>query len=1031
MRRSSIPFATRSLSKSLRQSAESHEASLIISVRLNCRILHCAATDERLDVVINAIHRTIDTANRTIDAAATPIALLNEFVSSLIGCFENFTEAVAAIELCFLELMHKLNPIVARFLAALQDSDADLSPGRRTELYIFLHNAIRLVIMCVQQFQTKIDDRNAFDPIVDQAWRIMIESPEFRDLPMDTQINCGILKVCYDRMFTDIYAPREQIFDNLHTNEVIEDSALRTTKELCYAVAVINTITEKDFDDANFCVSLKCVVYRLIEIGRRHTMDSGVIMAVIRGLVQISKKLLILLRKATATRSLSAIDQSELACVAAACLQFVWLNFDHSIDSVRYSMRDLLKNLLKLGKQQERPFGAIVAEAVAIAKSGDTNEVLVCLLLDYLCQVLSTQNVLTEVTNIQSRILANIFRESCWAACYDRLMATNATEVELEVWCTRWIEPLLSVKESEWMNNFDRLKIVRNLFERALKTRPDAAEHILSRPNISLEIYLFVLWTMRRSGRKSYAPSNWKPSSDTNVVYAKMHPSDEMRILAFRILIECHKTSERFPASDLTEILEFFRFNCNCQNPSIRQQINTTMKRAMLRIECGYVALAKTQTDESQVMCSDYRRFIRDLIEFCVEWCLFDGANFSRRTTGLTTLLHAIETWKKLLPDDTTVFTERLYYRLQQTLSDSYASNKELANGVLRLCVDAYKNAAVTPSLDLDSLRAHIISFRPDDSKTAAYFLEYCAFSGIYFSSYYNVVVWCEKLLDDGLAVATASLLQAARYNPMYGALLAIRHLLLQIDFKNIAKTECDDWRQFFHRIIQKCKQLTDVVAPIVNRSAPEGHLPNDLNDISNYINGKECAISQIKVTPQIMLVCAWRTVREASLLLGDIALRIPIIPSQCGASTNGLISVDGLLAIGSHFQQLLAETKHRGAFEQAFVGFSKLCVRLWRSNEPQLHLCPMKWIGKLAAIISGEVPIDEASPELDVTKLCATRRSAGIPFMVQALVTSEVQVCSTTALTYCMTNFLAIARTGPRTESRTHSLNILRALFR
>lgn len=949
---------------------------------------------------------------------------MNDFAASLMGSFENFPEAVAAIEMHFLELLQTLNRIIARYLRILQGSDGELSPGKRSEIYIFLHNAIRVIISCVQQFQAQLDDRSALNPIVEQCWRMVFDMA----VPLDTRVNCGILKVCYDRMFSDIYAPREDIFVNLCCNG---ESTLRMAKELCYAVAVINTITEKDFDDANFYVSLKCVVDRLFDIGRQYSMDSSIIMAATRALVQISKKMLILLRKVRLSKTLRPEDESALVNVAGVCLKFVWLNVDHTIDCVRYSVKDLLKNLLKLGKEQERTFGVIVAEAVSIAKSGDTNEVLVCLLLDYLCQVLSTQRVLTEVANIQSRILANIFRDPCWAACYDRLMITNATEVELDIWCARWIEPLLNVNESEWKNNFDRLKIIRNLFERALKTRPDAAEFILSRQNISLEIYLFVLWTMRRSGRKMYAPENWKPSSDAKVVYAKIHPSDEMRILAFRTLIECHKTSERFPLSDLTEILDFFRFNCNCQNPSIRQQINTTMKRALVRIECGYVALAKTRTDESQKICNVYRQFVSDLIEFCVEWCLFDGANFSRRTIGLTTLLHAIETWKKLMPNDTTVFTERLYNRMQQSLSDSYVSNKELANGVLRLSVDAYKNAGVTPIFDLDSVRAHISSFRPDDSKTAAYFLEYCAFSGIYFSNYHNVVVWCEEILDDGLAMANVSLLQAARYNPMYGALLCIRHILLQIEFKSIAETERDNWRQFFHRIIPKCKQLTDVVAPIVNSSAPEGHLPNDLNDISIYIDGEECADSQIKMTPQIMLVCAWRTVREASLLLGDIALHTPIIPSRCDISEHGLITVDELLAIGTHFQQLLAETKHRGAFEQAFVGFSKLCVRLWRSNEPKMHLCPMKWIGKLAAIISGEVLIDENSTELDVTKLCATRRSAGIPFMVQALVTSEVQVCSTTALTYCMTNFLAIAQSGPRTESRTHSLNILRALFR
>lgn len=85
----------------------------------------------------------------------------------------------------------------------------------------------------------------------------------------------------------------------------------------------------------------------------------------------------------------------------------------------------------------------------------------------------------------------------------------------------------------------------------------------------------------------------------------------------------------------------------------------------------------------------------------------------------------------------------------------------------------------------------------------------------------------------------------------------------------------------------------------------------------------------------------------------------------------------------------------------------------------------------KIAHIISGEKPVDDSDADLDVKKLCATRRSAGVPFMVQGIVTTENQVCSNSALTFCMTTFMRIAKSAPVQESRTHSLNILRALFR
>lgn len=80
------------------------------------------------------------------------------------------------------------------------------------------------------------------------------------------------------------------------------------------------------------------------------------------------------------------------------------------------------------------------------------------------------------------------------------------------------------------------------------------------------------------------------------------------------------------------------------------------------------------------------------------------------------------------------------------------------------------------------------------------------------------------------------------------------------------------------------------------------------------------------KVTAQMVLLCAWRTVKEVSLTLGDLAAKAPAKESD-----QYLLSYDQLFQIGEHFTSLLCETKHRGAFEQAYVGFCKLCAWLWK----------------------------------------------------------------------------------------------------
>lgn len=162
-----------------------------------------------------------------------------------------------------------------------------------------------------------------------------------------------------------------------------------------------------------------------------------------------------------------------------------------------------------------------------------------------------------------------------------------------------------------------------------------------------------------------------------------------------------------------------------------------------------------------------------------------------------------------------------------------------------------------------------------------------------------------------------------------------------------------------------------------------------------------------------MVLICAWRTVKEVSLILGNIVLYSPL---------SILITKDQVIEIGEHFKELLSETKHRGAFEQAYVGFSKLCTRLWRESE--LHQLPMIWLTNLMEEISKDENVS--------SKMCATRRSAGVPFLVQALITSELQVGTTKALNYCMNTLISICYDSSKsTESRVHALNILRALFR
>merc|ERR1712106_595847 len=171
------------------------------------------------------------------------------------------------------------------------------------------------------------------------------------------------------------------------------------------------------------------------------------------------------------------------------------------------------------------------------------------------------------------------------------------------------------------------------------------------------------------------------------------------------------------------------------------------------------------------------------------------------------------------------------------------------------------------------------------------------------------------------------------------------------------------------------------------------------------------------EVSSQMLLLCAWRSVKEISLFLGDLC-------KTFSASGLNIVTSERILDIASFLMDLLSETKHRGAFEQAYVAFSKLCSSLWQSSHAELHCHPHQLLDEILYSIKEGKKGNKSS-------LCATRRSAGVPFIVQAVVSTEVDSAGS-VFKSTMQKLLSLAGDhAADAESRVHSLNILRALYR
>ncbi|KFV43096.1 Thyroid adenoma-associated protein, partial [Gavia stellata] len=491
-----------------------------------------------------------------------------------------------------------------------------------------------------------------------------------------------------------------------------------------------------------------------------------------------------------------------------------------------------------------------------------------------------------------------------------------------------------------------------------------------------------------------------------------------------------------------------------------------------------------------------YKDFMSSVCDRLFE-VLFPGSSHATRFSALTVLGSVAEIFSvpkgqvQVFQLDQEIDSARVR-TLIQCFASTFEEVKVLAFGLLMKLRDVAFNLQDSENLDLLFQAAMDLSTstKPYDCVTASYLLNFL----VHHKGLQHICLgkWVEHNphMDENTSVSTVekntlaviklllvnveeeifqakkSLLQAAASFPMYGRVHCITGALQQLPFNNL--TLVAEWKEMVARLIMMSYKLSAVVSPVVQSSSPEGLIPMDsdsesagrlqmilheiqpqdtndyftqaktlkehckvesenladrrpMENICTEMRGKERQTCD--VTAQMVLVCCWRSMKEVSLLLGTLC---KLLPSQAASEpSDGLITVEQVKNIGEYFKHHLLQSRHRGAFELAYAGFVQLTEMLSRCSSESLRKMPEQW---LSCVLEEIKSCDPSST------LCATRRSAGIPFYIQALLASEPKKSKTDLLKMTMKELIALA--APLNESssvipQVHALNILRALFR
>lgn len=620
-------------------------------------------------------------------------------------------------------------------------------------------------------------------------------------------------------------------------------------------------------------------------------------------------------------------------------------------------------------------------------------------------------------------------------------------EDKFKTWYDIWCMPLLRVA----LPCDERLPAIERLIKVAVQLDDMVLPELLKLPGLPFSCKLTAMTTARRYGQQRLVQQLIIEHS-AHIRTAIVGVDDNTRLMALCFIVETPRLSEAYTVFELDSIITYVQHNANNTSAHMRQIGGGLLQKALKRLELNMAQQikAKVNFDSDKHMLM---RFLNTLMS-TLALNLFPTANYGRRWLSMRLLKECIEMLERLgLPWANRVPTQTIPF-LEHCLRDSYEHNKALAAQLLIM--------RKATSLQPENMMQLLLSLRPPDSMTGAYQLQvYCQAEHVdyplelqqelplYSARSYAVLQLCLQQLLVGVEQARVDFVKAATSNPLYGLLFASRHLLTHLQPVVLAEEKL--WREYIKQLIALCLDVSALVLPVVASDSPEGHVPTEQQEQQKPEQSEQQSpelvseLDTLSITPQLVLLCAWRSIKEVSLILGELVKRAPLqqLKQEEEQATDELhdeskptkkkptqahylLSQQQVSDIGEHFLLLLSEIKHRGAFEQAYLGFSMLCHRFWNSDEPSLNRLPPIWLNEAMELIA-----DRDGGR----KLCATRRSAGVPYMLQALICTERKLGTHNTFNRCMNMLLEVCELrqpgAAAAKARSHALNIMRTLFR
>ncbi|KAM3611107.1 uncharacterized protein V6R79_013523 [Siganus canaliculatus] len=678
----------------------------------------------------------------------------------------------------------------------------------------------------------------------------------------------------------------------------------------------------------------------------------------------------------------------------------------------------------------------------------------------HLLKCLSTNHLSPCGSELYKCLIQQQRRELCDDS---RIKSVPLTEEDLaDEWAKRWQPVLLKALTSDvtlLLNNS-----ATHLLPCTFQLFPSAVDRLLASLDQSTPGHLHAWACIMSSHRAVTGGSPWAMKGSATIETLQLalgSAYDKVRLAALNLLCCSPKTKETPSAEEMSMMRMFIPQNLNCESSPFRQHLQAGVKKFLVRIRDGCLALVRGQKSKKKGDSERLQEVLEQGIGF-VDWLgqlpysnLAAGHSYQRKKTALLLLSAVMETctdtWspdkKKGQPPanmrsliscarqkgqwDFVSRTKQLV--LISCLEDSTNEIRELSAGLLLAYFPPSFRDDITAVL-LTRTKRLLRSPRVQEAQMGALVMKVllqksqdgsgdCGLnshvtvssgSGLRGSCMVRFLV---KELEEHYLTAKADMMLAARTKPIHGVVNALQRCLLEgpssVPLDQSLTTEV------LILLENICLLLLGVLYGDLDVSAAEKDAPPSFCDMGNAISsliaqhaggggedGEECVL--LSEEHSLVLTCCWVSLKEVGIFLGSLVEKI-LTESQPGKC---LLSKEDLIKASEIFENILLKCRHWGAVEGCCIGFTKFCASLLSSSDAELRDIPAHMLKQGLQVVQ--------SPR----STSVTRRAAGLPMLILCVVSAEEAGKARPLLVHSVQSLLETART-PLPENWDQTLDL------